>query len=117
MRPVRHDFRFPRGGVPVLGVRLHGRDPRTHEVRRLPVPGVTIAWTIDWPDAEAETRTPDSAEPLRLDRRTGFVLFPLAPDRIAALAAAARPVPTRIRLLMPDGTPVPVLAGTIAPEC
>lgn len=117
MRPVRHDFRFPRGGVLFLGVRLHGRDPCTHEVRRLPLPSVTIEWTIDWPDSEAETRTPFSAEPLVIDRRTGFVTFPIVAARVAELATAARPVATRIRLLMPDGTPIPFLVGTIAQEC
>jgi len=117
MTPVRHAFRFPRGGVPFLGVRLHGRDPRTQEVRRLPIPGVTIAWTIEWPDSEAETRTQDSPEPLVIDRRSGFVLFPVSPARVEELETAARPVATRIRLVMPDGTPIPFLVGTIALEC
>ncbi len=117
MRPVRHAFRFPRGGVPILAVRLHGRDPRTLEVRRLPIPGVALEWTLEWPDFGAETRPPDSDPPLEVDRRTGFVTFPVQAERAAALEIADRPVPTRIRLILPDGTPVPVLVGTIAPDC
>lgn len=117
MRPAHHDFRFPRGGVPFLGVRLHGRDPRTQEVRRLPIPGDTIEWTIEWPDSEAETRTQFSDAPLTIDPRSGFVMFPLAAARVEEIEAAGRPVPTRICLLMPDGTRVPFLAGAISLEC
>lgn len=117
MSPARYDFRIPREGVPFLAVRLHGRDPRTHEVRRLPIPGVTIEWTIDWPDQEPEMRTQFSDAPLRIDPRTGFVMFQISKEHVEALQIAERPVSTRIRMLMADGTPVPFLVGTISLEC
>jgi hypothetical protein len=117
MSVARADFRMPRGGVPFLAVRLHGRDPRTQEVRRLPIPGVTIEWAIDWPDEEPEVRTQFSGAPLKIDPRSGFVMFPIERARVEALQVAARPVDTRIRLLMADGTPVPFLTGTISLEC
>lgn len=116
MKPVAYDFRFPRGGRPFLAVRLTGRDPRTGETRRLPVPGVTIEWAVDWP-TEPEVRTQFSAPNLLMvDRRTGFVVFPISDERVEELEGQPGPVSTRIRILMPDGTPVPYLTGTIAME-
>ncbi|MCJ2050051.1 hypothetical protein [Methylobacterium sp. J-070] len=53
---------------------------------------------------------------LTIDPRTGFLLFPLSRAGAAELEAAAAPIATRIRALMPDGSPVPYLAGTIALE-
>lgn len=116
MRPVTYTFRLPRTGTPVLGIVLHGRDPRTGQVARLPVPGVTVAWTVDWPSG-SETRTPFSVpDPLTVDRRTGAILFPISAAHADDLAGSVRPIATGIRLLMPDGFAVPVLNGSIVVE-
>ena len=117
MRPASYDFRFPRGGAAYLGVILHGRDPRTGEVRRLPIPGVTVEWTIEWPTGE-EVRTQFAAPDhlLMIDQRTGVHAFPVSAERAEELEGAVQPIATRIRMLMPDGAPVPFLTGTIALE-
>ncbi len=117
MRPAPYDFRFHRGGTAYLGVILHGRDPRTGEVRRLPVPGVTIEWTVEWPTGQ-EVRTQFDAPDrlLSIDPRSGVISFPVSAARVEELEGAVQPIATRIRLLMPDGAPVPFLTGTVALE-
>lgn len=117
MRPAPYNFRFPRGGAAYLGVILHGRDPRTGEVSRLPIPGVTIEWTIAWPTGD-EVRTQFAAPShlLTIDPRSGVIGFPISAERAEELEGAVQPIATRIRLLMPDGVPVPFLVGTIALE-
>lgn len=117
MRPAAYAFRFPRDGTVSVALILHGRDPRTGEVRRLPIPGITIEWTVAWPGG-AETRTlPGAGEAaLSLDARTGVIGFPLSAERRRALQDAAQPIATRLRVLMPDGSPVPFLTGTLALE-
>lgn len=117
MRPARYDFRFPRGSTPFLCLILHGRDPRTGEVSRLPIPGVTVEWTVEWPTGE-EVRTQFAAPDhlLTVDQRTGAIGFPVSAARAEELEGAVEPIETRIRIIMSDGSAYPFLTGTIAME-
>lgn len=112
MRPRRYPFRFPAGATPSLGVILHGRDPRTGQVARLPISGVTVQWQITWPDG-AETLT--SASGLRVDPRTGATFYPLTDDRMVQIRAG-QPISYSISLVMSDGFVYPFLVGDIGVE-
>ncbi|MEN3212224.1 hypothetical protein PUR23_19630 [Methylorubrum populi] len=114
MRPVTYRFRFPAAGTISLGAILHGRDVRTGAVVRLPQPGVTIEWNIEWPDG-AVAMTQVQSDGLAVDPRTSAVFYPLTPDREAQIRAGA-PIPYRIRILMSDGFEFPVLVGDIGME-
>jgi hypothetical protein len=116
MKPVAYRFRFPRGGTPSLGVILHGRDPRTREIRRLPLPDIAVEWTVDWPSGQAVKTQNDVADPLVVDARSGAIFYPISTDHAADLGTALAPIPTRIRIIMPDGYSYPVLTGDIAME-
>lgn len=115
MRPATYNFTLTRGGTPFLGVRLHGRDPRTQQVARLPVPGVVVEWSIAWAGSPEAKTTADGGG-LAIDPRTGVITYPLSEANVAALNAASAPIPHSIRIVMSDGFFYPFLVGGISLE-
>ncbi len=114
MRPAVADFRAPPGGTLVMGVVLYGRDPRTGAVGLVPRPGEEIEWTVEWPGGDEVLTQAVAPRCLRIDRRTGVIAYPVTTEQAEGVAASPVPAPTRIRLLLPDGTAYPFLAGTVA---
>ncbi|EIZ83699.1 hypothetical protein WYO_3712 [Methylobacterium sp. GXF4] len=110
MKPAYFDFRTPVGGTPRMSVVLHGRDPRTKAVARLPLPGTTIEWLVEWPDGAAAL---DQTSGLLVDGRTGAFTYPMTDERVAAIEGAPGPIPYRVRVKLSDGSAYPFLTGTV----
>lgn len=116
MTPGSYDFRIPRGATPFLAVRLTGRDPVSGQIARLPVPGLTIEWTVEWPSGSETKASTDMAQGLTVDRRTGMIIYPISAAHAGELAAAPAPIALRIRYVASDGYVCPLLTGTVELE-